>query len=61
MNNILITGAGSFIGSNFLKYSKNRQVREVSLIDNHPDQIDFKNIDVVLHLAAIVHQSKKIS
>lgn len=61
MAEILITGAGSFIGTNFLKYSKNRQVKEVSLINNRPDQIDFRNVDVVLHLAAIVHHSSKIS
>jgi nucleoside-diphosphate-sugar epimerase len=61
MNKILITGADSFIGTNFLKYSANKYSEEVSLIVNKPEEIDFSKFDVVLHLAAIVHRSKKIS
>lgn len=60
MNRILIIGAGSFIGTNFLKYSVNTNSLEVSLIGINPEEIDFKDVDIVLHLAAIVHQSKKI-
>jgi UDP-glucose 4-epimerase len=60
MINILITGANSFIGTNYIKYSEFRQVSEISLKEIYPEDIDFKGIDVVLHLAAIVHQSKKI-
>jgi UDP-glucose 4-epimerase len=60
MARVLITGANSFIGTNFRKISENQDITEVSLKDITPEQIDFSNIDVVLHLAAIVHQSKKI-
>jgi UDP-glucose 4-epimerase len=61
MKNVLITGANSFIGRNFIKFSINKYVDEISLIDNKAENIDFSKYDVVLHLAAIVHQSKKIS
>jgi nucleoside-diphosphate-sugar epimerase len=61
MNRILITGANSFIGSNFQKFSKFGDIHEISLLDKMPEEIEFKGYDVVLHLAAIVHQSKKIS
>ncbi len=61
MSSILITGQNSFIGNNFLRYSRNRNAREISLIKVRPEEIDFSGTDVVLHLAAIVHQSKKIS
>jgi len=57
---ILITGAGSFVGANFRKYSKFENIDEVSLLDFDPVDIHFENYDVVLHLAAIVHQSHKI-
>lgn len=60
MTRVLITGAGSFIGSNFRKYSKCEVIDEVSLLDTDPKDIHFEKYDVVLHLAAIVHQSKKI-
>lgn len=60
MDRILITGAGSFIGTNFLRYSKFKNAEAVSLIDKKPGDINFNGIDIVIHLAAIVHQSKKI-
>ena len=60
MAKILIIGANSFVGKNYIKYSKNTDVKEVSLIENLPEEIDFKGYDVILHLVAIVHQSKKI-
>ena len=60
MAKVLITGANSFIGSNFRKYSHYNDVDEISLRENRPENIDFSRYDVVLHLAAIVHQSKKI-
>ncbi len=61
MTKVLITGANSFVGKNYIKYSQNNEIDEMSLIDNQPEEIDFSNYDVVLHLVAIVHQSKKIS
>ena len=60
MVKILITGANSFVGANFRKFSQYRDTEEISLLDNKPEEIDFRKYDVVLHLAAIVHQSKKI-
>jgi nucleoside-diphosphate-sugar epimerase len=61
MTRVLITGSNSFVGVNFRRFSKYRDVEEVSLRDNKPEDIEFRKYDVVLHLAAIVHQSEKIS
>lgn len=58
MGKILITGANSFIGKNFVSFSKFRETETVSLRDIAPEAIDFRNIDVVLHLTAIVHVGK---
>jgi len=57
---ILITGANSFVGTNFRNFSKFKYIDEISLYENKPEDIDFGNYNIVLHLAAIVHQSKKI-
>lgn len=61
MTRILITGANSFVGKNFRKFSRFRDNDEVSLFEKKPEEIGFEKYDVVLHLAAIVHQSEKIS
>lgn len=58
MSRILITGANSFIGTNFIKCSQYKEVKEISLHNILPENINFRNIDVVLHLAAIVHKRK---
>jgi len=60
MKKILITGSQSFVGNNFRKFSQYKEVEEISLVENKPEEIDFSKFEVVLHLAAIVHQSKKI-
>jgi UDP-glucose 4-epimerase len=60
MIRILITGANGFIGTNFRRFSKYHDIEEVSLYENKPEDISFEKYDIVLHLAAIVHQSKKI-
>lgn len=60
MPRILIIGKGSFIGSNFIKHSKYFGVKEVDIINQKPENIDFSGFDVVIHLAAIVHQKKSI-
>jgi len=61
MPQILIIGKNSFIGTNFKRFSYYKDfVDEISLIENKPEEIDFSKYDVVLHLAAIVHQSKRV-
>ena len=61
MTRVLITGANSFVGTNFQKYSQFTSIEELSLFDKKVEDIEFSKYDVVLHLAAIVHQSKKIT
>jgi nucleoside-diphosphate-sugar epimerase len=61
MTQVLITGAKSFVGANFRKFSQFTDIDEVSLYDKKPEDIEFGKYDTVLHLAAIVHQSTKIS
>ncbi len=60
MTKILITGANSFIGINFQRFSRYNDIEEVSLLKNKPEELKLSKYDVILHLAAIVHQSKKI-
>jgi nucleoside-diphosphate-sugar epimerase len=60
MAKILITGTNSFVGTNFIRYSKFREVDEVSLFDSKPVDINYKGYDVIIHLVAIVHQTIKI-
>ena len=57
---ILLTGTNSFIGNNFKIFSENRNIQEISLLNITPDLVDFSGIDVVIHLAAIVHVFKNI-
>ncbi len=57
---ILITGKNSFIGRNYIKYSKFKEIDEISLRNTKPEDIDFSKYDVILHLAALVHQKKEI-
>jgi len=61
MKRILIIGAGSFIGRFFLDNSKGYDVKEFDIESSSYEQICFDNIDVVFHVAAIVHQDKNIS
>jgi len=60
MPRILITGANSFIGTNFRRFSQFKEIDEISLIGVDPQSIDFTPYDVILHLAALVHQSGNI-
>ena len=57
--NVLITGANSLVGTNYIRYSKYKRIREVCLLENTPEDLDYTGVDVVLHVAAIVHQEKK--
>ncbi|MDD5177127.1 MAG: NAD-dependent epimerase/dehydratase family protein [Sterolibacterium sp.] len=60
MTRILLIGANSFVGTNYINASRNKEVEEISLHDRRPEDIDFSLYDVVIHLVAIVHQSAKI-
>lgn len=57
---ILLVGKNSFIGKNYISYSVYNDIDEVDSIRLVPEKFDFSQYDVVIHLAAIVHQSKKI-
>jgi UDP-glucose 4-epimerase len=57
---ILIIGKNSFVGTNFRKYSLYQDVDEVDSLSLKPEEFNFSEYDVIIHLAAIVHQTKKI-
>jgi UDP-glucose 4-epimerase len=63
MRNILITGKNSYIGRNLKKmlgYYPNRySVDSISLRDESWKNNDLSKYDVVIHVAAIVHQKEK--
>lgn len=54
---LMITGASGFIGTNFIeRYKDKYNMVPVDLLKIKPEEIEFKNVDTVLHLAALVHQ-----
>ena len=54
---LMITGASGFIGSNFIeRYKDKYNIIPVDLLEVKPEELDFTNVDCVLHLAALVHQ-----
>lgn len=57
-NKILITGSSGFVGTNFIRMSPDFDIREVDLLIQKVDEIDFTGIISVIHLAALVHQMK---
>ena len=59
MPKILITGSGSFIGRNYIRHSVFKSVDEVSVQGIDPGEIRFEGYNIIIHLAAIVHQSDK--
>lgn len=65
MKKILITGKNSYItncfGGFIKKYSSQYSINVISVRDESWKAQSFKNYDVIIHLAAIVHQSKKKS
>lgn len=56
MKNIVLTGSTGFVGSYFLKHPGNLHIAEADLIANKPGDISLKDVDVVVHMAALVHQ-----
>ena len=57
---ILIIGKNSFVGRGYRKYSRYDNIYEVDIKSTSLDAIDFNGVDTVIHLAAIVHQSRRI-
>ena len=55
---VLITGSSGFVGRHFIKNASEFTIHEIDLLRKKPEEIDFSNIESVLHLAAIVHQMK---
>ncbi|MCK5539156.1 MAG: NAD-dependent epimerase/dehydratase family protein [Bacteroidales bacterium] len=54
---ILVTGSSGYIGSNFINIFKNKyNFFKFSLQENDIDTLNLKNIDTILHCAALVHQ-----
>lgn len=54
---ILVTGASGYIGHSFIHYfAKKYDFTTFSLLHDSLDDINFENIDTVLHCAALVHQ-----
>ena len=54
---IMVTGASGFIGTNFIsKYKDIFNIIPICLIENKPEELNYKGVDCILHLAALVHQ-----
>ncbi|AXX90443.1 epimerase [Arcobacter suis] len=57
MNKILLTGSNGYLGSSFIIEYKNKySFEKFSLLNQRLEDINFDNIDIILHCAALVHQ-----
>jgi len=57
MKKLLITGSTGFVGSYFIgKYSSKYDIKTFSFRKDDLSTLDCSNIDVILHLSALVHQ-----
>lgn len=57
IKNLLITGSNGYLGSNFINHYKNKyKFKFFSLLNEKLEDINFDNIDIILHCAALVHQ-----
>lgn len=57
MKKLLITGSTGFVGSHFIeKYSSKYDIKLFSFRKDDLSTLDCINIDVILHLSALVHQ-----
>jgi nucleoside-diphosphate-sugar epimerase len=58
---ILLTGSSGFVGQRFLEYNAAKFIiRTVSLVNQSVENIDFTDIDAIVHLAGKAHQMAKI-
>jgi len=54
---ILVTGSNGYVGSSFINKHKDKyKFEKFSLLNQKLENIEFNNIDKVLHCAALVHQ-----
>ena len=61
MKKIAITGANSFIGGYFKNiFHEKYSFREIGLKENSLNDFSLTDVDIVFHVAAIVHQSNRI-
>lgn len=60
MKKVLITGTSGYVGKNLVHFLENNQCRvdQISVRDNKWMDKDFNNYDVVIHLAALVHNNE---
>lgn len=62
MKKVLVTGSSGYLGKNFIENTKGRfEITTFSLLKNKLSEIDFSNVDTVLHTAGLVHQKKELS
>jgi len=55
---LIITGASGFIGSSYITKNSEHEIKSICLIKNKLLSLNFKGYDVLIHLAALVHQMK---
>ena len=54
---LLITGSNGFVGRYFInKYKNKHQIKKFSFLKDDIRNLDCKDVDVVFHLSALVHQ-----
>ena len=54
---VLLTGARGFIGSYFQQqYAQKYTIQPFSFLNNDLETLQLKDVDVVIHLSALVHQ-----
>lgn len=59
MKSILLTGSNGFIGKYFIsQYGQLHKISTFSFLNDNFESLHVNNIDVVLHLSALVHQPK---
>ena len=62
MKNILLTGSNGYIGNAFkTTFQHKYNISTFSSLTDKLDELVLKNIDTVVHLAALVHQKKNLS